>query len=753
MVHYLTLQTYKYFVRGYYQCHKFTFALLLALKIDLQRGYLSSQEFLTLVKGGAGIDLKGLPHKTCQWITDTAWLNLVGLSQLAKFQDILSKITQHSEDWQNWLHSCRPEEEVAPDGLEDCMNVFDKLLLIRSLCPDRILPQARKYVIDSLGEEYIGGGILDLETIWRESDSSTPLVCLLSVGADPTSQIETLAKKHQVEYQLLSMGQGQEIRARRLLSDSMLNGSWLLLQNCHLCIQFNYEILDIMKEVNNSNPKFRLWITTEMHTQFPINILQSSIKFTNEPPAGIKASLKRIYTSLPEDLIYNTFPGWTRVLYTVAFFHAVLQERRKYGPLGWNIPYEFNQTDFMASIQFLQKHIEDLDAKQICWKSVTFILGDVHYGGRITDDLDKRLLTTYTNEWFTPAIFNPDFHFYTNYSLPSSDTLEKNLLFINNLPNVDDPGVFGLDNNADITYQINMAQEIFDTILRIQPKDTSSEEEESREAVVYRLAEDMLNKLPKDFIRHEVKDQLRKLGPSLPTVIFLGQEIDRMQRVLTVVRNSLLHLRLAIDGSIVMSDVLRQTLDCIYLSRIPPFWTKISWESSTLGFWLDELLKKDEQYRNWSSGGKPNTFWITGFFNPQGFLTAVRQEMARSHSGWSLDNIVQKTTVTTLSKEEIKEVPREGAYVHGLFLEGASWDIELRRLAESTAKTLFQPFPVIWVSAATKRTDANSMVYKCPVYRNVRRSSSDLVGWIELTSDRKPSYWILRGVALLCDIK
>jgi dynein heavy chain len=256
------------------------------------------------------------------------------------------------------------------------------------------------------------------------------------------------------------------------------------------------------------------------------------------------------------------------------------------------------------------------------------MIAECQYGGRVTDDFDKRLLSTFVFKWFGDPMFAPQFVFSENaksYVIPRFGRIDELMSYIFSLPNSDRPEVFGLHGNADITYQTNTAKTVLNTILNIQPKESSGGSGETRESVVHRIAQDMLDKLPPDYISYEVKARLIKMDALTSMNIFLRQEIDRMQKVISTVRRTLIDLKLAIDGTIIMNESLRNALDFIYDAKIPNLWMKISWESSTLGFWFTELIERNNQFRKWLFEDKPVCYWMTGFFNAQGFLTAMRQ--------------------------------------------------------------------------------------------------------------------------------
>ena len=227
---------------------------------------------------------------------------------------------------------------------------------------------------------------------------------LLTVGADPTLLIEQLARRMQVNLRFISMGQGQEVHARQYIAQAMQEGSWVLLQNCHLCLDYVHELFSLLTEmqtesdVNNreqseqlseaveestmeqhlsrhfsyimpssktvvTSDQFRLWVTTEEHSRFPINFLQLAVKFTNQPPEGLRSGLIKTFTDITQDFLEACVSiHWKVVLYAVAFLHRTLEGRRKFAPIGWSVPYEFNLADYTASVEFIRSHIDEIES-------------------------------------------------------------------------------------------------------------------------------------------------------------------------------------------------------------------------------------------------------------------------------------------------------------------------------------------------------------------------------------------------------
>jgi dynein heavy chain len=600
IIDYLNFAVFSYTARGFYEEHKFLYALLLTLKIDLSGGKITNSQFQTFIKGGAALDLNTVEPKPFKWIQDLTWLNLVQLSKLNKFGSLLGQIAQNGKSWKDWYDSDEPEVTELPDGYDNGLDTFSKTLLIRSWCPDRTLAQSRSYITDSMGERFIQAVIADLPAMAEENINRVPLICLLSLGSDPTDDIEKLAKTKNLPCRAVSMGQGQEVHARRYLTQSFEDGGWLLLQNCHLGGDYMLELLDqINDKTINIAESFRIWITTDVMETFPINLLQCSIKYSFDPPAGVKAGLRRTFLQISQEALdISSTSQWKYMLYGIAFMHTIVQERRKFGPLGWNIPYEFNASDYNASVMFLQNHLDDMDPKKgPNWNCVRYMLGEVQYGGRVTDDYDQVLLNTYCHEWFGDSMFTNEFNFFKSsaicYNMPKNNEAKTPgaiLDFIGQLPNSDSPEVFGLHSNADIQYSTNNVNRILSSIVNIQPKESSGGGGETREDVVKRMASEFLDKLPDDFLDFEVRARLKKMGQFAPINIFLKQEIGRMQRVIATVRTTLMDLRLAIAGTIIMSEDLQNALDQMYDARIPESWSKVSWDSATLGFWFTVLV-------------------------------------------------------------------------------------------------------------------------------------------------------------------
>ena len=577
------------------------------------------------------------------------------------------------------------------------------------------------------------------------------------------------------------MGQGQEIIARKYMSSAVQEGQWVLLQNTHLGLAYLTELEQFMVKAEEINDDFRLWITAEPHRDFPIGLLQMGIKITNEAPVGMKAGLNNSYNWVTQDMLDAVQRHeWRQLLFIMCFLHSIVQERRKFGPIGWNVPYEFNQSDLSACTQFLQNHLMEMDAKksnQVTWPTVRYMISEIQYGGRITDDFDAILMDTYAEKYFAGNdVLNNNYLLYTGgpgkeYTVPGGSEIAQFRNYISTLPSTESPEIFGLHPNADLTFRTLQVRGSIDTIIETMPKTAGASGGASREDVVDKICEDLLSKLPTAFRGEETIEKLKKVraqrlrelallffslslspprmaslsaglphfpshptlfpssslqlqgGPTAPLNVFLRQEIDRLNTIISLTLTTLKNLRLAIAGTIALSGNLIEALDCLFDARIPSFWLKKSWEAGSLGGWFTGMLQRFDQLSKWINSGRPKAFWLTGFFNPQGFLTAMKQEVNRKHKAenWALDDVVMTSEVTSPPKEveQLRDPPSEGVYLYGLYLEGCAWSGKENKLVDSEPKKLFCPLPVLYVTGVLQKDKKVEGISSIPCYRQV----------------------------------
>ena len=159
-------------------------------------------------------------------------------------------------------------------------------------------------------------------------------------------------------------------------------------------------IEDIGNNEQNVHENFRLFLTSMPDPSFPVSILQNGVKLTTEPPRGIVANMQRAIGDLNDEWFEDSKKPEVlhKLTFGLSFFHAVLMERRKFGPLGFNIRYEFNDSDLETSRTVLKMLINEQDV--IPWDAMLYVTGHINYGGRVTDDWDRRCLITILKRFY-----------------------------------------------------------------------------------------------------------------------------------------------------------------------------------------------------------------------------------------------------------------------------------------------------------------------------------------------------------------
>jgi dynein heavy chain len=446
----------------------------------------------------------------------------------------------------------------------------------------------------------------------------------------------------------------------------------------------------------------------------------------------------------------------------------VVQERRKYGKIGWNVAYDFNESDFVISRKlvslYLTKSYED-DDEFLPWGSLKYLIGDAMYGGRVSDNMDRRVLVTYLSEYMGDFLFDTCQKFYFSqagfaYDLPEPGPLENYQKHIEKLPLTNSPAVFGLHPNAEIGFYSNATKNMWVNLISLQPRSVDSGGGLSRDDIIAGTAKDIEGKVPiesLDIGSYDLMVVRSKLfernGVNTPTPaqVVLLQELERWNLLVIKMAVTLADLQRAFRGEIGMSDDLDALGGSLFNGFIPQMWKRLMPNTQKpLGSWMSHFLDRYTQYDLWIAHGEPKVIWLSGLHIPESYLTALVQTTCRALN-WPLDKATSSTKVTEYTESAMPPAKLEhGTYIKGLYLEGAGWDAEKMCLKRQEPKVLVVPLPILEMIPSGGAVKLHG-VFVTPVYVTQDRRNAMGVGLVfeaNLATDEHTSLWVLQGVAL-----
>lgn len=707
--------------RGLFEKDKLLFSFVITAQILIQRGEVTDQEWDFMVRGivqseGASA-APPAPNPCTSWLADSTWTALLALSTLPGFSDLPRAIGGgRQEAWRRFrsdpdMHT----QELPARELQQGLSLFQRLLLCKTLREDTLELSVMHFVEQALGRRFIEPTNATLTGCFEDSSAFVPTIFILSPGADPTQLQLSFARSKDMEDRLdfVSLGRGQGPTAEKLIRKGCDGGRWVCLQNCHLFLQWMPHLESLVEELPalvDPGSTFRLWLTSYPAEGFPVPVIQCSVKMSNEMPRGLRANLLRTYRQMSSGSFETTPVPKRKLLFALAFLHAALLDRCTFGSIGFNNPYEWTAADLDISITVLNQELHESTMEE----TLTYMIGNVNYGGRVTDPWDQRCVQSLLAKFLKSGRSQIDIPFDEEGVYGCPDTCESQqecITYIQSLPIATDPSVFGLHESAEVAFRTNSSELLLHKIVTASQTHVAGKGDT-------RLAD---NELALSFC-HAIEKQLANpLEITLPestseTVdamrIVLEQEVVRYNQLHTTMSQSLADLERAIDGRGIMTKSLDAVFTALLLQRVPLEWKETIGDvgHKSLSSWVSELGKRLENMRLWCAQGKPNSFYLPGLVFPQGLLAGITQQYGRQND-IAIDTLALHTQVTRMiDPDEIQFAMSQydidrfgGVYIHGLQLEGGRWDKETGALKDpmpdgesGVAGARFSEMPVLW---------------------------------------------------------
>ena len=698
--------------------------------------------------------------------------------------------------WAKFARSPRPEADFPPPPAgQPALTPFQRLLVIKTLRPDRLQSAMTTYACESLGISSMAPPPFSLPSLCKEVDHAQPILFICEGGADPTSDLEDFAHKTlgvQGEgggggrLVQMAMGSGQTEEALEALKRAAKEGHFLLLKNVHLCCAWCVVMEKTLKQLqaDGLHPTFRLFLTTEPHPSFPPILLQASCKLSYEAPPGIKQNLLRTYSSWDATFIAQGGSGRAQLLFILAWFHAVVQERRTYIPQGWTKAYEFSAADLRSAADIIDELCRKApgggggEGAAVPWTTIWGLLKFAIYGGRIDVVHDERVLLTYLRKFFHKDILSTQGKdagrkLTAGLTLPTSTTHGEYVALIQRLPDVDTPNLFSLPDNIDAALQQNQSTAVVAALRKLQVTGGSLGrfDRQTWKAALGPLCA-MWDKLTGTgaggggggggmTARGEKKPpavglltrppRLRKGEEAYtPLESFVVNENAKVHDLLLVMHGTLSGLSAVLQGHGLLTDDLFSEGQSLMLGCVP--WWK--WCRTWVGpddpaVFVREVVGRKQALLGWLAKADKGQLLeqplsLADLFTPKVFLNALRQQTARE-SGHPIDEL----RLVASFRSHLLPTQCVRVSVVGLMLQGCGFAGEVLSPLVVESPSLLQ-LPECWFGYIGKGEaepyGEGQNALALPLYFSPSREQ--LVCEVKVPCKGQLDRWILTGAAL-----
>jgi len=658
---------------------------------------------------------------------------------------------QDSGMWQQWIASPKPESPNEFPGKLQSLRAFQKMLVVQALRADRLQSAMEAFVNDGLGLRSINLSNLNLKDVSNEVAPATPIMFIVTPGADPSAILEQTADATlgTGKYRQLAMGQGQSEAALKMLREGAEEGHWVCLQNVHLVVTW-LSVLEKELRSLNPAPSFRLWLTTEPHPRFPPILLQQSLKITFEAPPGLKKNLQNAFSMWSPQFVGEGSASRAQLLFIVAWFHAVVQERRTFIPQGWSKFHEFSFADLRSTAAI----ISSSNTEDPPWETVHGLLDNAIYGGRIDNVFDQRILRTCLRTYYNPECVSsggrsarplPN----TKIVAPSTKTHAEFTKLINELPDVDLPALFGLPPNIERVVQQANSNRI---TMQLKTMATASVAAGGWDKELMSQQLQPLLSLWQTLTSGSsvLKPIKASTSSTLPVDLFVFMEAEAAHKLIADVNKTLEAVSRVLRGLELLTASVRDTSVSLAAGLVPSKWEDV-WEGpESPALWLQAAVSKTTAIDKWlESVQRDSTLQapisLNDMFNPSVFLNALRQQTARE-TNVAVDQLKLVCQWGDSGRGGLGALP---VTITGTVLQGALFTAGYLTEARLDTPTV-SPLPscvIAYIPQSQEDPSPDATSVTLPVYEGLDRSK--LLTQLRMPCKAKEQdKWILCGVGI-----